>query len=128
MKLTKELKEKINAIYDNRISTAIKAEKTKRDTVVEATYEAILNTAEYKKYKKAADELQIKIKEITEPVQNEVVAYTPQGFLNVSTRIIDITPIQNRLINERDSLILQIQYSTKSAALGAILKNYGIEV
>lgn len=128
MKLTKELKEKINAIYDNRISTAIKAERTKRDTVVEATYEAILNTAEYKKYKKAADELQIKIKEITEPVQNEVVAYTPQGFLNVSTRIIDITPIQNRLINERDSLILQIQYSTKSAALGAILKKYGIEV
>ena len=128
MKLTKELKEKINAIYDNRISTAIKAERTKRDTVVEATYEAILNTAEYKKYKKAADELQIKIKEITEPVQNEVVAYTPKGFLNVSTRIIDITPIQNRLINERDSLILQIQYSTKSAALGAILKKYGIEV
>ena len=128
MKLTKELKEKINAIYDNRISTAIKAERTKRDTVVEATYEAILNTAEYKKYKKAADELQIKIKEIAEPVQNEVVAYTPQGFLNVSTRIIDITPIQNRLINERDSLILQIQYSTKSAALGAILKKYGIEV
>ena len=128
MKLTKELKEKINAIYDNRISTAIKAERTKRDTVVEATYEAILNTAEYKKYKKAADELQIKIKEITEPVQNEVVAYTHQGFLNVSIRIIDTTPIKNRLINERDSLILQIQYSTKSAALGAILKKYGIEV
>lgn len=128
MKLTKELKEKINAIYDNRISTTVEAERTKRATVVKATNEAILNTAEYKKYKKAADELQIKIKEITEPVQNEVVAYIPQGFLNVSTRIIDITPVQNRLINERDNLFIQIQYSTKFATLSAILKKYGIEV
>lgn len=128
MKLTKELKEKINAIYDNRMSTAINAERTKRATVVETTNEAILNTAEYKRYKKAADELQIKIKEITEPIQNEVSVYTPLGFLKVSARIIDVTPIKNRLINERDSLILQIQYSTKSAALSAILKKYGIEV
>ena len=128
MKLTRELKEKINAIYDKRISDAIKTERTKRATIVEETNEAILNTAEYKKYKKAADALQIKIKEITEPIQNEVSVYTPLGFLKVSARIIDTTPIQNRLINERDSLILQIQYNTKSATLSAILKKYGIEV
>ena len=132
MKLTKELKEKICSIYTMRIINLKSADIETTKVIREAQQKKFEESEELALFKVAAQALMDKAKELTDPYPGILCyyrVYSNDYSIEKTCGLSNACQIEiQRLEAERDNLFIQIQYSTKSAALSAILKKYGIEV